>query len=87
MALVTTILMASGKVGRSAIEEIQEKYKDKVEIRAASRDPEKLSDELKNMKDVKWVKAHVGGDKEDMKVSILQYIIFKSLKIMSLKKN
>ena len=71
MTLVTTILMATGKVGKSAVNELREKYKDKVEIRAATRNPETIAETLKNLEDVKFVKAHVGGDKEDMKVTYI----------------
>ena len=68
MALVTTILMATGKVGKSAIEELREKYNENVEIRAATRNPETVHEELKTLEDVKFVKAYIGGEKEDMKV-------------------
>ena len=68
MALVTTILMATGKVGKSAIEELREKHNEKVEIRAGTRNPETVHEELKTLEDVKFVKACIGGEKEDMKV-------------------
>ena len=68
MFLLTTILMATAKVGKSAIEELREKYNEKVEIRAATRNPETVHEELKTLEDVKFVKAFIGGEKEDMKV-------------------
>ena len=60
--------MATGKVGKSTIEDLREKYNDKVKIRAATRNPETVHEQLKTLEDVKFVKAYIGGEKEDMKV-------------------
>ena len=60
--------MSTGKVGKSTVEELVERQKKNVEIRAATRNPDTVPEELKNLATVKIVKAHVGGDKEDMKV-------------------
>ncbi len=70
MAPTTTILMATGKVGRSTIEELTTKHKGKVDIRGASRNPEKVDEALTNLDGVKFVRAHVGGNIEDMKVGV-----------------
>ena len=56
--------MGGGRAGRAPPRSANEN----VEIRAATRNPETVHEELKTLEDVKFVKAYIGGEKEDMKV-------------------
>ena len=56
-AMETLILMASGKLGRWTMLEIQDKYPGKLNIRAASRDPGNFDIISYSMR-AKWKMAH-----------------------------
>ena len=81
MALVTTILMATGKVGKSTVETLMLAFKGKVTVRAGTRNPDKVDEALKKYEDVKFVKAYVGGDKEDMQVNLSGCLFFTRKKL------